>query len=240
MQKTIDFNQLDQQLRESFADLSLDHSERDELRELGEILDPERVRFLRNRAFDLVREIIRDEQAHDKGVLLQAMKWLEQVNKTLNFNLEQQRITAHAYFTPGNACRNKIISLCHQAKHSIDVCVFTISDNQLSDALISSHKRGIKVRVVTDDDKQYDSGSDIDVLHSAGIPLRTDQTPAHMHHKFAIFDRHILLNGSFNWTSSATNSNQENILTTDNPTLVREYLAEFEKIWEKYRPVKHR
>ena len=233
----VDFKQLDQQLRESFADLNLDNAERDELRELGTILDPERTRFLRNRAFDLVRQIVTDNDL-DKTMLLQALKWLEQVNKTLNLSLEQQRITSQAYFTPGNDCRNEIIALCQSARHFIDVCVFTISDDKLSDALITSYKRGVKIRIVTDNDKQYDLGSDIADLLNAGIPLRTDHTPGHMHHKFAIFDRHILLNGSFNWTSSATNSNKENLLTTDNPALIKGYLAEFEKLWEKYKPVR--
>lgn len=232
---SIDFNQLDQQLRETFSDLNLNNTERDQLRELGEILDPERIRYLRNRAFDLVREIIQDTQP-DKTTLLQALKWLEQVNKTLNLTLEQQRIDAHAYFTPGDDCRNKIMALCKNAKHHIDVCIFTISDNKLSDSLINAHQRGIKVRVISDDDKQHDTGSDICILLEAGIPLRTDQTPALMHHKFAIFDQRILLNGSFNWTTSASSINEENILTTDSPILVSQYLSKFEKLWEKYKP----
>ena len=56
----MDFNRLDQQLRDSLADLRLSNEERDELRQLGSDLAPEQVRFMRNRAFALVRELIND------------------------------------------------------------------------------------------------------------------------------------------------------------------------------------
>ena len=54
----MDFNQLDQQLRDSLNDLRLSNQERDELRQLGSNLSTEQVRYLRNRAFALVRELI--------------------------------------------------------------------------------------------------------------------------------------------------------------------------------------
>lgn len=43
----------------------------------------------------------------------------------------------------------------------------------------------------------------------------------HMHHKFAIVDGRLLINGSFNWTRQAVLYNQENCIITDNPQLVR-------------------
>jgi phosphatidylserine/phosphatidylglycerophosphate/cardiolipin synthase-like enzyme len=43
----------------------------------------------------------------------------------------------------------------------------------------------------------------------------------HMHHKFAIVDARLLINGSFNWTRQAVLYNQENCVITDNLQLVR-------------------
>jgi mitochondrial cardiolipin hydrolase len=51
-----------------------------------------------------------------------------------------------------------------------------------------------------------------------------------MHHKFAIFDQKILVNGSFNWTHSATQVNEENILVTSDAGLVTEFSQQFEKL----------
>jgi cardiolipin hydrolase len=66
-------------------------------------------------------------------------------------------------------------------------------------------------------------GSDIERLRSQGEPLRIDSGPHHMHHKFALFDGRFLLNGSFNWSRSATTDNEEDLLVIDHPALLADY-----------------
>lgn len=90
------------------------------------------------------------------------------------------------------------------------------------------------MRLITDNDKAHDQGSDIFKLIDQGIIVRMDNTENHMHHKFAIVDKTILVNGSFNWTRSATVYNQENILVTNEPKLVAAYLGEFEGLWSEF------
>ena len=65
-------------------------------------------------------------------------------------------------------------------------------------------------------------------------PLRIDDSPYHMHHKFALFDGRLLLNGSFNWTRSASTSNEENLLVIDHPQLVSSYAREFDELWARF------
>ena len=56
-----------------------------------------------------------------------------------------------------------------------------------------------------------------------------------MHHKFAIIDGSILLNGSFNWTRSAVITNRENIVITANaPALLAAFLEEFNEMWSAF------
>ncbi|UQY33292.1 nuclease [Pseudomonas fulva] len=227
----MDFNRLDQHLRDSLTDLKLSNEERDELRELGNDLTPDHVRYMRNRAFDLVRELVGNP---DNAV--PALKWLEQVIKTLEVRCSPLRGQCSAHFSPGESCRQRIRDLCRNARKSVDVCVYTISDDLLSDELIAVHRRGLAVRIISDSEKRFDVGSDIQQLIDAGVPLRIDNSPFHMHHKFALFDGRLLLNGSFNWTRSASTSNEENLLVTDDPHLVAEYRREFEMLWERYRP----
>ncbi len=43
------------------------------------------------------------------------------------------------------------------------------------------------MRVITDDEKAADLGSDAANLRAKGIPVRTDKSKAHMHHKYVIF-----------------------------------------------------
>ena len=65
----------------------------------------------------------------------------------------------------------------------------------------------MRVRVLSDAEKSQDRGSDIRALEQVGIPVVLDDGPAHMHHKFAVFDSSRVLTGSFNWTRSATREN---------------------------------
>ena len=76
----MEFVELDRRLRETFADLSLDNGEKFGLREIGAGAGIDRVRYLRNRAFDLARELMIEQPART----LEALHWLEQVVKTLD------------------------------------------------------------------------------------------------------------------------------------------------------------
>lgn len=44
-----------------------------------------------------------------------------------------------------------------------------------------------------------------------------------------------LATGSYNWTRSAASSNQENLIVTSHPPLVRDFAAEFERLWDAFR-----
>lgn len=138
----MDFNRLDQQLRDSLADLRLSNEERDELRQLGSELNQDQVRFMRNRAFALARELMREPENVEP-----ALKWLEQVIKTLDSVGSAPRVEhASAHFSPGESCRRKIRELCRQARKSVEICVYTISDDQLSEEILACHERGIAVQ----------------------------------------------------------------------------------------------
>ncbi len=139
-----------------------------------------------------------------------------------------------AYFSPGEECRNAIIKQLSKAEKEVKVCVFTISDNKISTVLRELHEKGIDVKIISDNDKQYDRGSDIDYLHDKGLDIRIDLTSAHMHHKFALIDRDILITGSYNWTVSAAERNQENIIVTDQKDLVKDFNDEFIRLWRKF------
>lgn len=226
----MDFDALDRSLRESAQDFTLDAGEKLQLRELGQQLDAARVRFLRNRAFDIARETMLATPAETLDVL----RWLEQVMKTLDAANEAAPVVSSAYFSPGDTCLRRLRDLMRGCKATLDICVFTIADDRLTDAILECHARGVQVRVVSDNDKQHDSGSDIARLRDRGVPVRLDDAPYHMHHKFALVDGCVLANGSFNWTRSATEKNDENLVVTDDANLVRVFGLQFDKLWQQF------
>lgn len=141
--------------------------------------------------------------------------------------------TSKAYFSPGEECREAILREINSAKNSLKICVFTISDDQIARAILLAHQKRVDVKILTDNDKLYDLGSDINTLAREGLHIRIDNTSDHMHHKFMIADNKSLLSGSYNWTNSAAKYNHENVIVSNHPALVKSFLNEFEKLWER-------
>ena len=77
------------------------------------------------------------------------------------------------------------------------------------------------------------------VFFLSGIEVRCDRTSFYMHHKFAVIDKRILINGSFNWTRSAITGNYENVCITNSDDMVRPYLELFNGLWEAFHPRNH-
>ena len=220
------------QLQSSLEDLRLSD---DEKRSLAHALEggrpgDETRRRLRNRAFDLVRERIFAGDAR----AAELVKWLEGVAKLLDSGNEAHpEIESRAYFSPGVACLEAIRQYVRRARSSLDICVFTVSDDRISSEIVAAHRRGVAVRLITDNDKEEDAGSDVEWLRDAGIPVAVDITSAHMHHKFALIDGDWLLNGSFNWTRSASEKNEENLVASNDPELVRQFRRHFDVLWKQ-------
>ena len=64
----------------------------------------------------------------------------------------------------------------------MDVCVFTITDDRISEAIVRAHQRKVAIRVISDNDKAFDPGSDIDRLRRLGVDVRagSDQERNHL------------------------------------------------------------
>jgi mitochondrial cardiolipin hydrolase len=221
------------QLERSIEDALLTTAEKRELTAaLGERpLRIEQLRQLRNHAFDLVMQRARSPVA--AADVPDLLKWLNEVVKVIDQAATQVAVDTRVWFSPGNDCRDAVIRHFQSCRQRVDVCVFTIADNDISAAILGAHQRGVSVRVISDNHKRLDAGSDIDRMLEHGIPVALDDSDAHMHHKFALFDGRWLLNGSFNWTRSASQANDENLVVTNDPQQLRRFGAQFEELWER-------
>lgn len=221
--------EIDAILRATLDDQRLSRSERRALREV--VADacptPADRALWRSRAFALAEStaITADVRA--------LVTWLDEVTKALAPEPEAES-SADVTFSPGPAPIARLTGLISRAASTIDVCVFALSDDRLAAALLQAHQRRVRVRILTDDDKTTDRGADADRLQAEGIPLRTDRTEHHMHHKFAIFDATTVATGSYNWTRSASLYNTENLLVTTDARVVGAYHDEFERLWEMF------
>ena len=223
--------EIEHALRRTLDDHRLSRGEQKLVRSIVEQIgdDPHTLAVLRSKVFDLAAAELEGPQAGN------ILGWVEDVIKALAGRPEPvDERPSRAYFSPNDDCVGAINGLIRFARETIDACVFTITDNRISDELALAHDRGVAIRLLTDDDKSFDAGSDIARLQRLGIAIRQDSSPYHMHHKFAIFDRRQLLNGSYNWTRGAAENNEENLVVSQERGLISEFQSAFDYLWNKF------
>ena len=234
-------------LTQSLADRKLSGGEKTALADwLAKNVTTDQHRGLvRHAAFEVARAAIADPAAAD------VVEWLEDVMKVIaplapSASGGRQPPVAsaadEAFFAPGEECLHRIVHRFGACRRTADVCVFTVTDDRITRAILDAHRRKVSVRIITDNEKQHDAGSDVRKFRDAGIPVKTDDMRAaadpglngHMHHKFAIFDGTRLLNGSYNWTRGAADVNFENVVDTADANLIAAFTAEFERLWKRF------
>jgi len=188
--------------------------------------DRDQLGRIRAMAFEIARESIVDPTGRE------VLPWLEDVLRTLDSQQIPATTVSEAWFSPDPGCVARIMELFRLARKSAEVCVFTITDDRIAESMIEAHRRGIEVRVITDNEKRHDPGSDVRCLEESGLPVRTDRSCDHMHHKYAVFDERTLLTGSYNWTRAASLVNDDNFLVTDDAHLSVAFRAHFNRLWD--------
>jgi phosphatidylserine/phosphatidylglycerophosphate/cardiolipin synthase-like enzyme len=135
-------------------------------------------------------------------------------------------------FSPGDRTRSRIARVLGHAQNSVNIAMLTFTRQDLADSLIAQKNRGRNVRVVMDEN--VNTGNQFARLQSAGVDvLLKGFTGALLHHKYAVIDAEPgsnpgwTITGSYNWSSSAENSNDENTIIIQNDRVANLYLQEF-------------
>ena len=162
--------------------------------------------------------------------------------------------TADSFLSDEQPAQSRLHAALGEARRTLDVCVFALSDGRLAGVLKAAARRGVRVRVLTDDEKRLDRGSKAKELEGVpGIELRDDRNSSklmgggkhadsagrtsHMHHKFAVADGgRVLCTGSFNWTTSAVLSNYEDVLVLRGAqsSAGEAYQKRFDELWAHF------
>ena len=119
----------------------------------------------------------------------------------------------------------------HEARLSIDVAAHQLNLWSIRDALLSAHRRGVKVRIVVESD--YLDEKEIQQLKEAGIPVLGDRRESLMHNKFVVLDRLEVWTGSMNFTTSDAYRNDNNMIRMRSARLAENFSAEFDEMYEQ-------
>ncbi|HEX9952438.1 MAG TPA: phospholipase D-like domain-containing protein, partial [Rubricoccaceae bacterium] len=130
------------------------------------------------------------------------------------------------------------------ATETIDLALYSLSGSvgtQIGNALLAARSRGVRVRLILDDDT---NPAEPDRLRAAGLAVITDGFGQNdgafgLHHnKFVVIDRASTdptrawtMTGSWNPTDSGTTDNQQNVVWIQDGALAGAFTAEFEQMW---------
>jgi len=136
-----------------------------------------------------------------------------------------------AYFSLYDNPQKEIIKNINQAETFINIAMYIFTDREIALPLVKARERGVKVRLYLDQDQVDYKYSQSRFLVQKGIKARISTNNYIMHNKFAIIDNRLLLTGSYNWTFSANNRNDENLMVIDNPEIIEIFQNQFVNLW---------
>lgn len=146
-----------------------------------------------------------------------------------------ERVRIENYFAPEDNVQDRILELVEGAEESIRFMAFSFTDDNLGEAVKQQAKAGIEVQGVFEARGSDTAYSEYGRLSRARPPLDvvTDGNPYILHHKVFIVDDKVVILGSFNFSESANESNDENVLIIYNRDVAALYRAEFERMYQQ-------
>jgi len=156
-------------------------------------------------------------------------------------NLPQGRITLdtasiEVFFSPEDGILQRILDQVYAAQQEVVLMAYAFTSDPLAQALLDQSRAGVEVRGVVEASQVDAAGADTLELRQAGLDLRLDSNPASMHHKVLILDEKMVIFGSYNFTRSAEEANDEALILVRDERLAQAFLIEFERIYHTATP----
>lgn len=140
-------------------------------------------------------------------------------------------LRVETYFSPDDGVADQILTLIAAAEERIDFMAFSFTSDAIAEALLESAGRGVAVTGIFEESQYYSNqGGEYDRLRAAGLAVFLDGNPYNMHHKVIVIDSQIVITGSYNFSRSAEEFNDENILILYSPELAADYQTEFARV----------
>ena len=121
------------------------------------------------------------------------------------------------------------------AKESVEASFMRLDAPRVLDALIAAHRRGVVVRVMTDDDmRAHRFAAPFQRLAAAGVSVRTDggaPWSVNLHHKFCVIDGEWLWNGDWNATVLESRTAHMSAFLLRSRSLAGSFRRQFERLW---------
>lgn len=136
------------------------------------------------------------------------------------------------YFSPSDGVMNKIVSTINTANKDIYFALYAFTRSDIATAMNNRFTAGVTdIRGLID--QVNTSGSQYSFLNTFAEMF--GNVGATMHHKYGLVDatqvysNPYVITGSANWSNSASNDNDENVIIIDDIFIANKYMQEFKK-----------
>ena len=171
--------------------------------------------------------LIRDNAADTISIPVQTVEAPKAGSVRLLYSLDQKQND------------QEIIALINEAEEYVYFAIYTFTLPNIADALIAAKERGVIVRGIVDAEQSRSAYSRpvIENLMNAGISIVTERHPdgnGIMHIK-ALVTESAYAAGSYNWTASATEKNDEILEIGTDPGLRQAYENILKRLLDAYK-----
>ena len=153
------------------------------------------------------------------------------VAKTPNPTVTIDDTRIDIYFSPDDGVLSALASLLSSAQESIHFLAFSFTSNDLGVIVREKAEAGLTIAGVMDQEQvSSNQGTEYDPFKQADLDVRIDGNAGQMHHKVFIVDEKIVVLGSYNFSQSAEERNDENIIIVYNAVIAEQFMLEFERV----------
>jgi hypothetical protein len=145
-------------------------------------------------------------------------------------------------FPPSVSYRNRAVAAYNAENTAIDVNMFRITDQAHTNAIIAAVQRGVKVRLITEQeeyrnpDRLWDSWN-VDRMCVAGVAIRQRGHDGLNHEKVVLLrGQAMTIFGSSNWTSPSDQSQEEHNEFTTKTDFYQWFSDQFSRKWNNTGP----
>lgn len=153
-------------------------------------------------------------------------------SSTFDPEMNVNGIPVEVYFSPDDGVALRIINELSKARRSINFLAYSFTSDPIADEILKRSKAGVTVRGVFDESQNVSNrGGEYDRFKKAGLDVRIDGISGLLHNKVFIIDEKTVITGSYNFSASAENRNDENIMIIRDPAIAAQYLEHFETVY---------
>ncbi len=126
-----------------------------------------------------------------------------------------------------------LVAAVEGAKLSVHAAIYSLTLNDVREALLRAYRRGVDVKLVMESDNL--GSQDPQMLLESGIPLLGDRRQGLMHDKFVVIDGTEVWTGSMNLTNSGAYLDNNVLMRIRSSEIARQYEAEFNEMYTEDR-----